>query len=48
MAQAPLSKRIQELEDELGTQLFERESRPITLTPAGRLLQEKRCAWCAA
>lgn len=41
MAQAPLSKRIQELEDELGTQLFERESRPITLTPAGRLLQEE-------
>lgn len=41
MAQAPLSKRIQELEDELSVQLFDRESRPITLTSAGRLLQEE-------
>ena len=41
MAQAPLSKRIQELEEELSVQLFDRESRPISLTPAGRLLQEE-------
>ncbi|WBO24405.1 LysR family transcriptional regulator [Sphingomonas abietis] len=41
MAQAPLSKRIQELEDELSAQLFDRDSRPIALTPAGRLLQEE-------
>ncbi|UAK23098.1 LysR family transcriptional regulator [Sphingomonas nostoxanthinifaciens] len=41
MAQAPLSKRIQELEEELSVQLFDRESRPIALTAAGRLLQEE-------
>lgn len=41
MAQAPLSKRIQELEEELSVQLFDRDSRPIALTPAGRLLQEE-------
>jgi len=41
MAQAPLSKRIQDLEEELGTQLFDRESRPISLTPAGHLLREE-------
>ncbi len=41
MAQAPLSKRIQELEEELGVQLFDRESRPIALTPAGHLLREE-------
>lgn len=41
MAQAPLSKRIQELEEQLGVQLFDRESRPISLTPAGHLLREE-------
>lgn len=41
MAQAPLSKRIQDLEDLIGAQLFDRESRPITLTPAGYLLREE-------
>ncbi|WBO23266.1 LysR family transcriptional regulator [Sphingomonas abietis] len=41
MAQAPLSKRIQELEEELSVQLFDREKRPITLTPAGHLLREE-------
>lgn len=41
MAQAPLSKRIQDLEEELGAQLFDRESRPISLTPAGHLLREE-------
>ncbi|HWU04045.1 MAG TPA: LysR family transcriptional regulator [Novosphingobium sp.] len=41
MAQAPLSKRIQELEEALSTRLFHRETRPITLTPAGRLLQQE-------
>ena len=38
MAQPPLSKRIQELEAEIGTALFDREARPLDLTPAGRLL----------
>jgi len=41
MAQPPLSKRIQELEAEIGTPLFDRESRPLDLTPAGRLLFEQ-------
>lgn len=41
MAQAPLSKRIQDLEEILGVQLFDRESRPVALTPAGSLLREE-------
>lgn len=41
MAQAPLSKRIQDLEEELGAQLFDRDSRPVALTPAGHLLHEE-------
>lgn len=41
MAQPPLSKRIQELEAELGAPLFDRESRPLRLTPAGQLLHEQ-------
>lgn len=41
MAQPPLSKRIQELEAEIGTPLFDREARPLELTPAGRLLFEQ-------
>lgn len=38
MAQPPLSRQIRELEEELGTTLFLRNSRPIALTDAGRLL----------
>ncbi|MBB5686332.1 LysR family transcriptional regulator [Sphingobium boeckii] len=38
MAQPPLSRQILELEQELGANLFERKSRPIALTDAGRLL----------
>jgi DNA-binding transcriptional LysR family regulator len=37
MAQPPLSRQIQQLEDELGAILFERGSRPVRLTDAGRL-----------
>jgi DNA-binding transcriptional LysR family regulator len=38
MAQPPLSQRIQELENEIGAPLLDRESRPLALTPAGQLL----------
>ncbi len=41
MSQPPLSKRIQELEAAIGAPLFDRESRPLRLTPAGQLLHEQ-------
>lgn len=41
MAQPPLSKRIQELETEVGAPLFDRDARPLALTQAGRLLFEQ-------
>ncbi len=40
MAQPPLSRQIQQLEQEIGTDLFDRNSRPMALTEAGRLLYE--------
>jgi DNA-binding transcriptional LysR family regulator len=41
MAQPPLSRQIQQLEEELGAILFERGSRPVRLTDAGRLFYEQ-------
>ena len=41
IAQPPLSRQIQQLEDELGALLIERGSRPVRLTDAGRLVYEQ-------
>ncbi|WP_108259311.1 LysR family transcriptional regulator [Mangrovicoccus ximenensis] len=41
IAQPPLSRQIQMLEEELGTTLILRGSRPLRLTDAGRLFQEQ-------
>lgn len=41
MAQSPLSQAVRALERDLGTPLFDRSHRRITLTPAGRTLQHE-------
>src|ERR1700712_3350286 len=38
MAQPPLSQSLQRLERQLGIQLLERDSRRVSLTPAGRVV----------
>lgn len=40
IAQPPLSRQIRQLEEEIGSDLFDRDVRPIRLTDAGRLLYE--------
>jgi len=40
IAQPPLSRQIRQLEEEIGSALFNRDVRPILLTDAGRLLYE--------
>jgi DNA-binding transcriptional LysR family regulator len=41
MAQPPLSRQIQQIEQEVGAPLFDRYSRPMALTDAGRLFYEQ-------
>ncbi|MCD2498371.1 MULTISPECIES: LysR family transcriptional regulator [Microbacterium] len=41
MSQPPLSVQVGRLEQEVGVPLFERSTRRVTLTPAGRHLQER-------
>ena len=44
MTQPPLSRQISQIEEDIGLQLFERGSRPLRLTEAGRIFytQAKR------
>lgn len=41
MAQPPLSRQIQLLEEELGVLLLDRQARPLKLTPAGRVFLDQ-------
>lgn len=48
VSQPPLSRQIRDLEIELGVDLFERGTRPVQLTEAGRLLLEQAAPVVAA
>ncbi|BEV01216.1 LysR family transcriptional regulator [Novosphingobium olei] len=48
VSQPPLSRQIRDLEIELGVDLFERSTRPVQLTDAGRLLFEQAAPVVAA
>lgn len=41
IAQPPLSRQIRQLEDEIGTELIDRNARPLALTPAGTFFLEQ-------
>lgn len=41
MAQPPLSRSIHQLEAEIGTELIDRTSRPLSLTPIGKLFHDQ-------
>lgn len=41
MAQPPLSRQVQQIEEAVGTTLVDRSKRPLELTPAGRLFHEQ-------
>lgn len=43
MAQPPLTRTIKQLERELGTTLFDRNTRSVSLTPAGQAMLEPAC-----
>lgn len=47
ITQPPVSKQMQLLEQELGCQLFRRSSRPLELTPEGKVLYERGSALLA-
>ena len=47
MTQPPVSKQMQLLEQELGCELFRRSSRPLELTPEGKVLYERGSALLA-
>jgi DNA-binding transcriptional LysR family regulator len=48
IAQSPMSQQIRKLEKELGVELFERTTRSVALTPAGRLFYEEASALLAS